>query len=150
MKLCRIWSSHSGVIKSSIFWHITPCSPLKVNRQFRDTFRLCLCLLPASRWFLAWFILRPWRLRWHIPPKLRWTFDGLQGIISQKVEFFRWSCGSDYGPVAVSCEEFWTFGFHKMLNIYWSNELLLAYQCPCFMELIRQMKYLGTSKSWWN
>jgi hypothetical protein len=29
--LCRIWGSHSG--RSSIFWDITRCSPLEVNRN---------------------------------------------------------------------------------------------------------------------
>jgi hypothetical protein len=27
-------------MKSSIFWDITPCSPLKVNRRFGETYRL--------------------------------------------------------------------------------------------------------------
>jgi hypothetical protein len=33
-----------------------------------------LWLLPASCWFLAWFILQPWRWRQHVPPKLLLTF----------------------------------------------------------------------------
>jgi hypothetical protein len=41
-----------------------------------------------SRWFLAWFILRPWRRRRHVPPKRRLTFNGLHGVISQKIELF--------------------------------------------------------------
>jgi hypothetical protein len=28
------------VMKSSIFWDITPCSPLKLNRHFGETYRL--------------------------------------------------------------------------------------------------------------
>jgi hypothetical protein len=28
--------------KNSIFWHITSCRPIKVNRRFRDTYRLYL------------------------------------------------------------------------------------------------------------
>jgi hypothetical protein len=71
----RKWSKR--VLSSRI---ITPCSLLKVNR--------CLCLLHASRWFLAWLILRPWRWRWHVPLKHRLTFDGLHGIISHKMELF--------------------------------------------------------------
>jgi hypothetical protein len=37
------------VMKSTIFWDITPCSPLKVNRRFGGTCRLHLqgCLPPA-------------------------------------------------------------------------------------------------------
>jgi hypothetical protein len=48
--------------KRFIFWDITPCSPLNGNRSFGGACRLQnpLCLLPASSWFLAWFILRPW------------------------------------------------------------------------------------------
>jgi hypothetical protein len=30
------------IVKSSIFWDITPCSPLKDNRRFRGTYRLHL------------------------------------------------------------------------------------------------------------
>jgi hypothetical protein len=40
--LSRIWGSSSRVMKSSIFWYITPCSPLKVNRRFGGTCRLHL------------------------------------------------------------------------------------------------------------
>jgi hypothetical protein len=29
-------------MKSTVFWDITPCSPLKVNRRFGGTFRLNL------------------------------------------------------------------------------------------------------------
>jgi hypothetical protein len=29
-------------LRSSIFWHITPCSPLSVNRRFGSTYRLHL------------------------------------------------------------------------------------------------------------
>jgi hypothetical protein len=32
---------HTAVVmKSTHFWDITPCSPLKVNRRFRGTYRL--------------------------------------------------------------------------------------------------------------
>jgi hypothetical protein len=30
------------VMKSSVFWDITPCSPLKVNRCFGGTYRIHL------------------------------------------------------------------------------------------------------------
>jgi hypothetical protein len=36
-----------------------------------------LCLWPASCWFLAWPILRPWRLRLYVPLKRRLNFNGL-------------------------------------------------------------------------
>jgi hypothetical protein len=39
-----------------------------------------------SRWFLGRLILRPWKWRRHVPPKHRLTFNGLYGVISQKIE----------------------------------------------------------------
>jgi hypothetical protein len=45
-------------------------------------------LLPGSCWFLAWFILQPWRLRRYVPPKRRLYLNGLYGVISQKKELF--------------------------------------------------------------
>jgi hypothetical protein len=41
-----------------------------------------------SRWFLARLIFRPWRWRRYVLPKLLSTFNGLHGIISQKIELF--------------------------------------------------------------
>jgi hypothetical protein len=41
-----------------------------------------------SRWFLAWIILRYWRWRLYVSPKHRLTFNGLHGVISQKISFF--------------------------------------------------------------
>jgi hypothetical protein len=35
------------VMKTTIFWDITPCSPLKVSRRFGKTYSL------LARWFLA-------------------------------------------------------------------------------------------------
>jgi hypothetical protein len=33
---------HKTFLKSTIFWDITPCSPLKINRHFGGTYRLHL------------------------------------------------------------------------------------------------------------
>jgi hypothetical protein len=49
-------------------------------------FRL-LCFLSASRWFLSWLILWPWRWKRHVPLKRQLTFSGLHGVIAQKLEF---------------------------------------------------------------
>jgi hypothetical protein len=43
----------------------------------------CLFLQPA----LCCFVLRPWRWRRHVPPKSQLIFNGLRGVISQKIEF---------------------------------------------------------------
>jgi hypothetical protein len=61
------------VQKNTIFWHITPCSSA--------------CHL-LSRWFLARLILRPWRWERYVPPKRLLTFNGLHGVISQKIVLF--------------------------------------------------------------
>jgi hypothetical protein len=63
------------IMKNSVFWDITPCSPLKE-----------LCFLRALRWFLSWRIHWPWTWRPHVHPKRRLTLNGLHGIIFQKTE----------------------------------------------------------------
>jgi hypothetical protein len=60
------------VMKSSIFWDITPCNPLKF---------CSLCRL-HSRWFLACLILRSWRWRRSVPPKRLLNFNG---VLFQKI-----------------------------------------------------------------
>jgi hypothetical protein len=85
------------VMKSSVIWDITPCSPSKGNRYCGGTCRLHLqgrrmCRARnqsfTSRWFLAWLILRPWRWRRHVPPKRLLAFNGIHSVISQKTELF--------------------------------------------------------------
>jgi hypothetical protein len=76
------------VVKNSIFWDIMPCSPLKINWHLGGTCNL----LPASCCFLLGF-LQPWRWRWHVPPKVCLTFNGLCSFMSQKTEFFTGSHG---------------------------------------------------------
>jgi hypothetical protein len=46
-----------------------------------------LCLLPASYWFLAWIVPRPWRWRQYVTLK-RVNFSGLHSVIYQKMEPF--------------------------------------------------------------
>jgi hypothetical protein len=65
----------TGVImKSSIFWDITPRSLIKVNWCFRGT-----CHLHPQGW--SW--------TWRSPPKRRLTFSYLHGIVYQKTELIR-------------------------------------------------------------
>jgi hypothetical protein len=97
------------VMNSYIFWDIKPCSLLKISSHFRRTCHLhlqdriiCqaikqhdagikqqLCLLHASRWFLAWLILQSWTWMRHVPPKHWFTFNRLHGDIGQKTELFK-------------------------------------------------------------
>jgi hypothetical protein len=82
------------VMKSVIFWDITPCSPLKDDRYFGGTYRRHLqdrriiAYHLISLCFLAQLILRRWRWSRHIPLKRRLTFNGLHGVISQKITLY--------------------------------------------------------------
>jgi hypothetical protein len=91
-------SSHSVLTPSSIeelyFLSIILCSPLKVSCHFRRTCHLHLLAYTASRQFLVWFTLQPWRGRQHVPPKCQLTFSGLHGIISRKVKQLLWDSAS--------------------------------------------------------
>jgi hypothetical protein len=60
-------------------------------------------LLPVSWWFLAWLILWPWRWRRHFPPKRQLTFNGLHGIISQKISLHSHCCGNLKSYILLSC-----------------------------------------------
>jgi hypothetical protein len=83
-----------------IFCGVAPYGSLKVNRRFGETCNFYLqgrrinqarnqhCLPPASRWFLAWLILRFCRRRQNVPPNRRLTFNGLHCFIAQKLELF--------------------------------------------------------------
>jgi hypothetical protein len=42
------------LLKSSVFWYITPCSPLKVTRRFEGTCRLHLQVLLAAFFMLVY------------------------------------------------------------------------------------------------
>jgi hypothetical protein len=66
------------VMKSTILWDITQCSPLSVNRCFGGTY--CLHLqarkISSSRW------------RLYVLPKRGLTLNGIYGVTSQKMVLF--------------------------------------------------------------
>jgi hypothetical protein len=66
---------NTALLKSSIFWDITPCSPSKITDVLCSAYHL------HSRWFLPRHIFRPWRLRRYVPAKHRLTFNGLHRVI---------------------------------------------------------------------
>jgi hypothetical protein len=95
-KICEIMFKPVGfeiltavIMKNSVFWNITPCSPLKVNRRFGGTCRLsiqCLKIIQARnrrkrRWKASTILL-----------KHRLTFNGLHGVISQKIWNLKKAC----------------------------------------------------------
>jgi hypothetical protein len=67
------------VMKSSVFWDVMSCSPLKTNRRFGGTY-----LLSSSHLFPAWFILRTWRWRLHFPLKRQLTFNEFTALYSRQ------------------------------------------------------------------
>jgi hypothetical protein len=99
-------SRHQFLLKSIIFWDMTPCSPLSYNQRFGGTYRLhhqgrrnrfskpvskqvasrsrmillATCLLNLFLW--------PWRWRRYVPPERRLKLNGLHSIISQKIILF--------------------------------------------------------------
>jgi hypothetical protein len=81
-------------MESPVFWDIRPCSPLKVNRHFGGTE---LCLPPASGFlFLAYSSTL--KMEATVPPKRRLTFNGLHGVIFQKIEHFITTAVRTSGP----------------------------------------------------
>jgi hypothetical protein len=61
-------------LKSIIFWDTTPCSPLRVDRRFGETYRPHLQGREISRA--------------RNQPENRLTLNGLYGIMSQKTVLF--------------------------------------------------------------
>jgi hypothetical protein len=84
-------------MKSTIFWDITPCSPLKVNRRFGGT--SSACYLFSVRYLAR--LLRPSRWRRYVPPKRRLTLNGLHGVISHKTVQFITKDGMTSNPTDV-------------------------------------------------
>jgi hypothetical protein len=84
-----------------IFWDIKPCSLLK--------FKECYVLHAG---FLFRLVLRPWRWRLHVPPKLWLTFNGLHGVVSQKI-----SSLDNYRTRNLRFYNYWKFEFQTTNNI---------------------------------
>jgi hypothetical protein len=134
-------------LKGSIFWDITPCSPLEVTQSFGGRYRLHLqdrrksqgrnqC---ESRWITehacfhaTWSILISWIWRRYVPPKRRLTFNGLHGVISQKTELFTTTSVRNSNPTNLFIEciiimvislqiptTFWIYG-GIISNGYWT------------------------------
>jgi hypothetical protein len=53
VRLYRIWVLTAVVMKSTVFWHITPCSPLKVIWCFGGTSRRAKLCLPPDFTFVS-------------------------------------------------------------------------------------------------
>jgi hypothetical protein len=88
------------VVRTTFFWYMTPCKPLKVNGYFRGICRLHLqgrAIRPAryrrschmiSRWSLARLIFRLWRWRRQFLWNVSWLSKDIHGVISQNILMF--------------------------------------------------------------
>jgi hypothetical protein len=85
-------------VPSTIFWDMTPCSPLNVNRYFGGTHRLHLQGRKnvsstrnqrENRWQAESLFFRLWIWSRYVPTKHRLTLNGLHGVISQKMVLFK-------------------------------------------------------------
>jgi hypothetical protein len=87
------------VIKGSISWDITPCSPLKVHiseEHLAPIFRVNLHYVATSVLLAACFMAvssldyySTLKMGATLSPKRRLTFSGLHDMISQKIELFK-------------------------------------------------------------
>jgi hypothetical protein len=73
------------ILKNSIFWDITPCSPLRVNRRFGKTKQ---SLPPAFTFFPCLTYSSTLKTETTVLPTCQLTFNGLHGVISQKIQLF--------------------------------------------------------------
>jgi hypothetical protein len=71
------------VMKSIIFWDVTPCSLLGFNRRGR--WHLLAC------WFFLKLFLRPWRWRQYVSPKRRLKLNRLHGRRWYSSRWYFWS-----------------------------------------------------------
>jgi hypothetical protein len=82
----------TAVVKMSTAFSVTTCSPLKVNRRFGGTCRLHLHgrrkKQKRNQHEISSKERKVSRWRRHVPPKHRFTFNGLHDVISHKTELF--------------------------------------------------------------
>jgi hypothetical protein len=90
-----------SLLKSYIFWDITPCSALKVNLCFGGTYRLHLQGQRISK-------TTNWReIMWQVEPQnVGWLFNRLQGVISQEIELFITTAVRTSNPIFLCCFHF--------------------------------------------
>jgi hypothetical protein len=107
----RCINTNLSLMQNSVFWDKTSCSPLKVNRRFGGTYRLHLQsriisrarYRRKSRWqaeicFRAGFLFGLFFDTEDGGGRL--TFNGLHGVISQKIELFITTSVGTSKPVA--------------------------------------------------
>jgi hypothetical protein len=88
--VCLVAETTECNLKSTVFLDRTPCSPLTVNRRFGGTSPMSSGSNKPSKILARKQVANRALYRWRrdIPPKRRMTFNGLQGVISQKILLF--------------------------------------------------------------
>jgi hypothetical protein len=68
-------------------WELSSAPPFPTYFLYNPKFRLadCFACHLLSYWFPARLILRPWKWRRYVRLKLRLIFNGLHGVISEKI-----------------------------------------------------------------
>jgi hypothetical protein len=98
------------VMNSSLFLDITPWNPLKVNQS-------SACHLRHAG-FLLGLLFLPWRWKRHVSPKRQLTFNGLHGVISQKIKLFKSVFMYKHSLLAVNQKlSSYSFNFAKLMHV---------------------------------
>jgi hypothetical protein len=99
-----------STMKSSVFWDITPCRPLKVNRSFGGCKR-------------------------HFPPKRRLTFNGLHGVISLKTELLIAAAVRTSNPMFITVFRTSRHWWPSSASSLWSILILSFHLCLDFLNV---------------
>jgi hypothetical protein len=122
------------IIKTSIFWNITSCSPLRVNRRLGGIYRIHLrgrktrqTQKPRERmWQFGSVCHLP---LWRFPPKHRFTSHGLHVVIFQKIEHFTWIMNwKEFGRKHVVIGYFLSFFWRNWRKPHYQHKIILELQ----------------------
>jgi hypothetical protein len=117
-------------LNSTIFWDITPCRPLSVNRCSGGTYRLHLQGVEKYVQQETSLFFRSQRWRRYVPPKRRLTLNGLHGVISQKIVLFTTTAVRTSNPKIESASAVW----NSLINTD-SKKLERSYGNACTLRV---------------
>jgi hypothetical protein len=122
MRANACWWFHSVLWASQ--WELSFTLPFPSCFLYNPKFWLtdCSACHLLSCCFLARLIFRPWRWRQYVPPKRRLTFNGLHGVMSQKIVLFITTAVITSNPTCI---------FVAFLYIF-------TWKLPCFRKMVRK------------
>jgi hypothetical protein len=137
-------------MKSSVFWDITSCSPLKVHRRFGG-----ICRLPLHSSRVSKERNQHVAGSKHVAWQRRLTFNVLYGVISQKIELFIVTAVRTYNPTYSTvffCYQHTPFSRKKKPTAYMPSKkckFCFAVLFTLYLKHVRvghhQMTYIVTS-----